>query len=200
MTTLTTLAGRVPVDRRFTLTWIALVTIGFVSAMLVGLQVFWGLGEALQQPLGETAAVALGAAAFGAIFGLCIGGAQAIALRKRLPHPLRWLAASVVGSALPLAILVTIFGDGQVQVPNEIIALVGGGLLGLGMGVAQWLAVRSQGQKMAWWVLVSMVGMIAGWFVALTLGSEDLMAPAVLLGGLFAGAITGLGMAWLLKE
>jgi hypothetical protein len=42
--------------------------------------------------------------------------------------------------------------------------------------------------------------MLAGWVTALSLASEDLATLAVILGGVLAAVITGLGMVWLSRE
>ena len=196
VTTTSTNTGRLPAEIRFGLSWVVLVTIGFGLGLALGLQALWNLTEPLQRALGNTAGGALTAAAFGTIFGLCVGGAQAIAIRQRLPSPLRWVAASVIGCVVPMTLVIAIF-LGYTQLSDEIGILVAGSLIGLGMGIGQWLTVRNQGQKMLGWILVSVAGMIVGWYLAFSLGQEGRELLAMAAGGLAVAAITGLGMVWL---
>ena len=95
---------------------------------------------------------------------------------------LRWMVASVAGW------------------------LVGWVLVGVGMGVAQWLVLRGRVARAGWWVVASVmgwiVGRIAAWF------GVGIVAVDVILGqvagqvayGVVYGAITGIVLVQLLHQ
>lgn len=197
-----TRAGSQAASGRFGMTWIIAVAVGFVLGLAVGLPASWVLSEALLPALGETTAGVLSIVTFSAIFGLAVGGAQVIALRKHLAHPIGWLLGSVLGSIVPVILLLALFalvGDRPLPEATEAMGLVAGGLIGLGMGIGQWLAARSLSPRIAWWPVVSAAGLLTGWVTAFGLAGDNLAAPAVILGGVLAAAITALGMRWLLR-
>jgi ABC-type sugar transport system permease subunit len=200
MNSTSTTAGRQTAEVRFALAWIVLVAAGFIVGLAVGLPISWAISEPLVRSLGETAGRVLSVVVFSAVFGLSIGVAQAIALRGRSTSPFAWLLGSITGSVVAAFVFAILLGNRSMPEAAEVMGLVAGSLIGLGMGIGQWLAARGLAHRMAWWPIMSAAGLLAGWVTTFSLANDDMAAPAVILGGLLTAAFTGLGMRWLLRE
>jgi hypothetical protein len=130
-----------------------------------------------------------------ALVGVALGTGQAWALRsRRIPAP-AWVVATAAGYLLGVLANLESFGVPRPGEPS------GGVVVGVAVGVAQWLVLRGHAHDAAWWVLFS----VAGWGIAgLVLPMEPTPgAPLyeVYLGGLahvaVLGGITGLGLSML---
>ncbi|MBD2528550.1 hypothetical protein H6G97_02835 [Nostoc flagelliforme FACHB-838] len=127
-------------------------------------------------------------------------GAFAIALPQGclLKQPIfciRWILSSLLGWSIITAIGIGAVGwivpSTQILPLRILSGAVYGGLGGLGIGLAQWLAIP---QPVAWrWIFVSAVS----WAIAVPVGS----AVGMILHGvtqLFLGEVIGLAVTWLL--
>ena len=101
---------------------------------------------------------------------------------------LLWMLASAVGSVL--------LGKGMQFVDSELLVA----LLGLIVGIAQWLVLRQYVRKAGWWILASAIGWGVGFILAFTVidlyfyfSSEEL---ALAVDGVIVGATYGLAQ-WL---
>jgi len=165
----------------------------------------WGAAF-LGFPIGGAAATALagpietvGAAALaGAVAGGVIGGAQWLALRRRLPLAALWVPATAGGLALGLALGHALLGDATTALP-----LLGRGLVvGAAIGAAQAALLRGVLPTPAIWAAVVTLGWPLGWAVTAAFGI-DLAAKWAVFGA--SGALTfqlatGLALAYLLRR
>lgn len=114
--------------------------------------------------------------------GVFAGMFQAFILKERLPRPMRWVQASLVGWVLGYLLVVLL-------IPPEIKA-INGVVFGLVAGTAQWLVLRRELHWAGWWIPFS----VMGWVTGLAL------LPGFLLTGTLAGAITGLALEILFRN
>jgi len=119
--------------------------------------------------------------------GVVIGIAQWLVLRRLGYQAGWWIWASTVGWAVGWALIVT-----GLIVPPEggvLASLAAGAVLGVTIGVAQWLVLRRFVYQASWWMLASTVG----WMVGLTGVFGGTVA------GVLAGAMTGFMLDWQLR-
>lgn len=108
--------------------------------------------------------------------GVGVGILQWFVLQGRLSRPWRWVLVTATGwIAGYLFILLAL--------PDEFDFLIGL-VLGLAVGLSQWLILRLELHWAGWWIVFS--GM--GWTTGLTL------LPGFLLTGTMAGALTGVAL------
>ena len=201
------------------LRWTAYMTVGeFVGfaipavAGAAGVQLFPDSGG-----LGARLALAVLLVAAGSGEGAVLGLAQALALRRWLPmlSVRAWAAATAAAAALAWAIgmLPSTLGDPTTLPP----LLLWGGAAVLGpvllcsLGAAQWLVLRRHMARAGHWVWISAAAWLVGLTVvmtgmSLTQAGDPLWrlvviaATSGLLMGATAAAVSGVGMAWLLRE
>ena len=65
--------------------------------------------------------------------------------------------------------------------------------------VMQWLVLRRQLSRAAWWLLASFVAIAAGFAVSVAIPECTGPCSAAVLGSVL-GAITGIALAWLLRQ
>lgn len=108
-----------------------------------------------------------------AIAAVVLGALYLVANAKRLW--LEWTIATLVGYSVgTLAILPWLVGAAYAAQPTLWSGLVGGGVLGIGLGVAQWLILRRHtSQARRWWLLATIVGAALG--LACGLALADLL-------------------------
>jgi hypothetical protein len=170
-----------------------------MAALLAGLIVFILVGSILGEA-GEHAAPAVFGAFLGAIFGTAFGVAQWFFLRRFLSNTIFWIPATIVSFTLAAA---TIFGllEGDSQETSLLLRISHGFLLGLILGVAQWLVLRNwQIPQSYLWIVFSILGWILGEVAGVLL--SDLTVPPLDLLALFlvGSTLPGIGMVWLLKK
>ena len=148
----------------------------------------------------------------GGVVGLVLGVLQWLVLRRQVARAGWWVLASTVGGVLGVGFG---FGLGFVLMLGVGVGIVVvlGGVLGLVLGVLQWLVLRRQVARAGWWVLAStvggvgLVGRLVGGFVASAVGVfEGVFGVGIvvvlggIVGGAVYGAITGLALVWLLRQ
>lgn len=186
--------------------WIVANAIGYAVGFALWQAAFPVIRPALGALLGGTLLVA----GFGATVGLCAGLAQAAILRRGLALAGAWLLASVVGAAVGFAVgaeitaLMNAALEPQVGIPltDAALVLTFGAVIGVGMGLAQWLILRAQGIPGRRWILASAVGLLIGY--PLAIGALELLPeldqPWVgLVFGACAGATAAL-LQWLITR
>ena len=123
--------------------------------------------------------------------------AQWIVLRQYVRPAASWIAASIAGWILTIAIL---YGAAQLSRgfrdallgPAALLLMVA--ILGLGLGGMQWLFLRRRVHRAGWYVLASMLGWLT---VLIIIGPTiNYMAEIVALGTVPA-IFTGAALAWL---
>jgi hypothetical protein len=110
------------------------------------------------------------------------GAFQAFILKERLPRPMRWVQASLVGWVLGYLLVVVLVPPG--------LQAINGVVLGLVVGVLQWLVLRRELCWAGWWIVFC----VMGWVTGLAL------LPGFLLTGTLAGLITGVALEILLRN
>jgi hypothetical protein len=175
-------ASRPDGARSVALTW-ALWTAGFVGFPLAGLA-----GTAIVGRVDDPLAAALG----GAVAGLVIGAAQALASRRRLPA-LRWCVATGAGMSLGLLLGAVVVGyrTGLVDLAVQ------GALSGLVLGPVQALALPggTDRRRRVLWAAAAPVLWALGW-TATTLGGIDVGSQYTVFGAY--GALTYSALSGLL--
>lgn len=160
----------------------------------------------------------LGAVLCGAGTGATIGLLQWLVLRRHIQHAGRWIAATAAGYAT-LGLLPFLAGTFQPGWPLWAFTLIindkfhwlarvvdewplaswpAGALtltlLGVVLGIAQWLVLRGRVHRAAWWIPLSAVG----WALGAVLSARPFAELAVLLSWGAPPILTGLAMTWLL--
>jgi hypothetical protein len=144
----------------------------------------------------------------GAVMGGALGIAQWLVLRWRLSTSAWWVVASAFGAAVGVGLHHTFELNINVFRSGVHTALAGG-IVGLGLGLAQALVLRLQVRQASWWVLASAAGFIVVDAVRLAadtlspvtmLGYDNLIGSGWLAAGLVFGIATGPPLAWLLRH
>lgn len=131
----------------------------------------------------------------GAIGGAAIGVAQWFVLRKQFYQAWWWVLASIVSWGLVGSSSLGALGWFAPKATNLSVRLIygaaNGAVVGILIGVVQWLFLRKQSIRAWSWI----VGSIVGWAVGLSLGW---LLGGVLrsLTGLFLGEVVGLAWGW----
>jgi len=114
--------------------------------------------------------------------GFTLGVLQWLVLQHRIRHAVRWILASAMGSTLG-----GIFGYfiAPLNLPS-----LSGLVVGLTVGIAQWLILRQEILWAGWWIPISVIAWITG------IG----FVPGLFSTGAVAGAISGLALVFLLPN
>jgi hypothetical protein len=151
------------------------------------------------------------------MFGALVGGAQWLALRRRVRAGW-WLPATCLGWALSGVIVGALSGvtagtvstiGPDVGLLGFVVAAVAGCLvLGLLPGTLQWLVLRRQLDRVGWWPVVSLAGLVVGFgvgFVVVRWGMVSVVswlrpedfpsAKALVLVGAVTGTLYG-AVSW----
>jgi hypothetical protein len=195
---------QIPDSRSFIAKWVIVTTLTAATASMLGFGAMWSVGDTLSRLVGETFGWVIAGGTLGALVGLGIGGGQAFALGSsgRRVNPARWTLNSVIGGGVVTAVafgLVSALSGPNPGSSNTLIGLILGSVLGLGIGVGQWLTLRRQLPGSGIWILITLVALLAAFIIGLNLGGEGREIIAVTAFGLIAAAITGLGAVWLFR-
>ena len=107
---------------------------------------------------------------------------QWLVLQGRLSRPWRWVLASTAGWTAGYIFII-------LALPDEL-GFLSGVVLGLAVGLAQWLILRAELYWAGWWIVFS----VMGWTTGLTL------LPGFLLTGTMAGSFTGIALEVLTRS
>jgi NhaP-type Na+/H+ or K+/H+ antiporter len=132
------------------------------------------------------------------ILGSWIGGYAGVGIAqwytlRRLPQAIWWLGLSVVGSVLGWLLSTFVVGVLSVGMGVEFLIIadvVGGGLVGFTLGLLQWFYLRRLFDQAGLWIAASIVGWSLGPFLSLR----------IVWYGPVAAVVTGLTLAWLLRQ
>jgi hypothetical protein len=113
--------------------------------------------------------------------GVGVGVLQWPVLYRRFPQAWRWPLVTAIAW---IAGYVLIF----VAVPDDLHLLFSGLLLGLIVGLGQWLILRREVRWAGWWLVITPIA----WITGLTL------LPGILATGSMVGAISGIALSLLL--
>jgi hypothetical protein len=130
--------------------------------------------------------------------GLAIGALQWRVMARHLPRPAHWLAATLIGCLVSLAVFAAANLAQLAARPWADAALLG--LIGAAIGGCQWLVLRRHYRRAGMWVLASAAGSLC--FVWLTTHPVSSLGDLVVLGALLGGAgsiAPGIVLAWLVR-
>jgi hypothetical protein len=170
------------------LLWVTASTVGFAAGMA---------GSLLARGrLSETAAAL--------VFGLVSGLAQWLAVRKLFRPAGWWLAANGLGIPLGFAASNALQRLLLWSGPSLLDQVIGIGIPGILVGMAQWLVLRRHFRKAGWWVPLSTAGWLLGgwltWVIQLQLPAFIDLCTRYALVGLVVGTGTGLGLMLLRRS
>ncbi len=141
------------------------------------------------------------------VAGIGLGVLQWVLLIHLLPRP-GWFALSggaglVLGVGGGFLVAVPVFQSWGLAPAFGVI----GALVGLSVGVAQWLALREQAANSIWWIPANILGytggLLAGWQVpaVFPFGRTVIFGPEFgLTIGFTVGAVTGITLLFLLSQ
>ena len=189
-------------DRSF-LSGYSSVWLGWVLASTIGWVIGFGIGFFLFDQIGSIVYIdgdeLLAYVALPSI-GISLGMLQWLVLRHQLPQAGWWILASLVGYLGALAV---------VRSPNVLIVTPESLLddaafffiLGVVVGIPQWLVLRRHYSKSFWWVLISTFG----WMGFLLVVANPLSSLVEFIGfsgiiGAISGAVSGFFLIWLMNE
>jgi hypothetical protein len=191
--------GNTHISGRFWGLWTVASAIGFVVGGMLSLPFAYGIGEIVMEAMNETVGMAITGAFFGIFVGGGLGAGQQIVLRSKVDWSGKWALASAAAAALVWAIAFPLFvsvGAPADTPAGAAIAI----LFGLTLGFGQWLVLRNHLPGAGRWVLLSTISLALALGLALSLDGAGRELLAFGAAGLLAGALTGLGMAWLLRD
>ena len=147
-------------------------------------------GRAVAGPVDATWTAVLA----GAVAGLVLGVGQWLALR-RIGADVRWIAATAVGLGVGLGAAYGIFGYGDTV--GDLALL--GAVSGLGIGIAQWWALRGLVRGSLVWIPASAAAWALAWTVTTAIGvdPDDRWANPGLSGAATATLLLG-AVLWML--
>ena len=176
---------RTAAERTLGLQWVLAVVIGWV----IGFFVCEWLEEFLSTAFVD-----------GLVIGTAVGIAQGLVLRKRIAPVLPWVALSIVGFAIGKLVTDLV---GQ-AVPEPLGVVLGGAVIGLSAGMAQWLILRRRFPQAGWWIGANGLGWAAGWsLISAAEGSDVSVAMIYAVGAAGAalvGIVTGIALIGLVRE
>lgn len=156
-------------------------------------------------PLGGVAAAALvgpittplAGAIGGAITGAVLGAVQWLALRRRLPLPAAWVAATALGMGVGLALGILLLGTSTDGAALPLRGLI----TGAAIGGAQFLLLRRASSRAPIWALIVALGWALGWVITRAAGVDLALQWSVFgsSGALTFQLLTGLALAWMLR-
>lgn len=183
-------------DWSFGLQWMGACTLGILVGGTVAIGLMWPAGEAVEAVAGEMVAFLMVGLLFGGIIALGANLGPGLLLQRRGVNAGRWIGVSVATATLAVGVGFT----AVFSMPQPMAAVVIGLLLGLPLGVGQWLVLRGHGLAAYEWLLISPAAYVVGFIVGLPLGGEGRELLAVGVVGLLIGLLTGLGMVWLWRR
>jgi hypothetical protein len=195
-------------------------TLVTILAELIGIFLIAGLSLNLSfvgNSLVGSAPANLVLIAMGVAFGVFLGFAQWLIIRRYLHHSVRWIVVTALGTTIswgvgiPIVLLLLfIYGSelGNIDISALLkgILLLGAGI-GLVVGYLQWLVLKNRTRdRSGAWILANVIawglGLVAAFFSRFVVLAENswmaMVVPPTILGAI-VGAITGSMLVWLLR-
>ncbi len=175
---------------RFLLRWVLANIIGWTVGLYFGV-----LNPICFAGAGVVAGVVLGAAQWWALSKTSLGHKGEVEgtiplTSTPISQPARqWIMSTFVGAALGL-IPALVLGAGIILFSNRLAALFAGAILGLAVGIGQWMILKYMSQRAVLWLVVNTVGGAACGWLTLTPIIRGLPL-GLLLGSALFGYLTG---------
>ena len=179
--------------------WTLASAAGFALGGMLSLPIAYGIGEIVMEAVNETIGFAVAGALFGIFAGGGLGAGQQLVLQLKTGWGGMWALASAAAAMIVWAIAFPLFitiGEPASSPAGAVIAIV----FGLALGIGQWLVLRNHLPGAGRWILITTASLALAIGLALTLDGEGRELLSLGIAGLLAGALTGLGMAWLLRD
>ena len=187
-------------DWSFGLKWLLSCAIGTAVFGMAAYGSMWEAAEAVSFD-NELIGVAVAGALFGAFFALGGTLGPGLLLRKLGISPGRWIGYSVVVAALAMSLGVSLIFNQDFNMSEAVVSTLFIGLtFGLSLGLVQWWLLQRQGVSAAFWPLITVVGYTLAFSIVVFFSGEGREWIALSGMSLLLGAITGLGMMWLLRQ
>ena len=175
-----------PSERNLGLQWVAATVVG------------WAVGFTACEALKSIVSTLF---VDGIVIGTSIGLAQWLVLRRRLSPIGWWVPLSIIGFGLGKAVSEAL----APATPAVLGYMLSGAVIGLSVGLAQWLLLRRRVPSAGWWVPATILAWLIGWtLIALAEYLADLPTLAVYLvgaiGAAAAGIITAAALTWLFRS
>lgn len=192
-------ARRAQVDMAFWSRWTLASAVGFTVGGMLSLPIAYSLGELVMEASNE----AIGFAVTGILFGIFVGGGlgagQQIVLKWKTGWGGQWALASAAATAVVWAIVFPTFFAIE-ETPSSLSGAAIAVLFGLALGISQWSVLRNSVTQASWWIVIVTASMTLAFGAAFALDGEGRELLSMGVAGLLSGALTGLGMAWLLRD
>ncbi len=188
-------------DWSFGWQWLVSCAIGTAVFGMVAYASMWSLGEAVGQATTELIGVGVAGIVFGAL--LALGGTlgPGLLLRRIGIRAEQWIGYSVAATAAAASLGVTLIASLNYAMEEEAVSAAFIGLtLGLPMGLVQARLLKQRGLPAAIWPLITIAGYTLAFAIVVFFSGEGREWVASSGMGLLLGAITGLGMMWLLRQ
>ncbi|UCG23642.1 MAG: hypothetical protein JSW55_16085 [Chloroflexota bacterium] len=190
---------RAQIDTAFWGRWTVASALGFTIGGMLSLPIAYTLGELVLEATSETAGFAVTGALFGIFLGGGLGAGQQIVLKSKAGWGGKWALVSAAATAVVWAIAFpALLAAGETaSSPTGVTIAI---LFGLTLGIGQWLVLRNFITRAARWVLIVTASLALAFVAAFALDGEGRELLSMGVAGLLSGALTGLGMAWLLRD
>lgn len=186
-------------DWGFGTKWILGCALGTAVFGMLAYLTMWTVGEAVGNMSSELLGTMVAGLLFGALFALGGTLGPGWLLQSKGISAKRWIAQSVVVTAVVMSGGVALMSTLFELVPQPVSALYIGLVLGLPMGLVQWRLLKQKNIPATLWPLINVVGYLFAASIIVFLSGEGREWMIVLM-GLMVGTVTGLGMMWLLRR
>ncbi len=182
---------------RFWVAWMLATTMAAIAFLVVVWPVNSMMGPA--GPLGGTTPPGpRGAAVWieGILMGAVLGLGQWLVLRKYLPGSGWWVLATAIGYLLS-GLVGRLLPIGLSNLQSVLLPLESG----IALGISQWVVLRQRLNQAGWWIVFSITGWALGFGLtpAMYLARVYIEPMDIVFVFFVPIAVTGVGMAWLLR-
>ncbi|MBI1278929.1 MAG: hypothetical protein GC179_12445 [Anaerolineaceae bacterium] len=188
------------VRQRFLLRWVLANVIGWTVGLYFGV-----LNPICFAGAGVVAGLVLGASQWWALRSTALGNKHSEdegyvpLVSTHISQPARqWIISTFAGAALGL-IPALALATGLVLLSNSLAALLGGAILGLAVGIGQWMILKYVSNRGLLWLAVNALGGAACGWLTLTPIIRGLPIGMLLGAGLF-GYVTGRVLERIIEE
>lgn len=131
------------------------------------------------------------------IMGVVVAGLQGWVIHKYLGNGKAWMVVTSVAWLIGMAVVRTLGNQIGLSASNaDLITTSLYLLLGLGLGVAQWLLLRRHVKQAGWWIVASALG----WLLAGVMNGKSIDIPLdFLMLGVLPATLTGVVFVWLTR-